>query len=295
MPLTYTPHENRSIMRFEGGLSALLEMQWSKSVCPAPVEFRGMMMSSSIDHTEDFYGKAYVASRALTYREVTQPGVDHGGYLFTRDEKSGTLSFGVEPEHPLTQGCVCGKVRGEVIDQTIGSMGVSEENPFTGCMQDSVKSIRELCGQRIPYSHWEEWMGRMYGKGVPTFTPKPKMGAPFGEAGRVARVVVTFQSREQARLLSPSIVKMWEGMRSGKRVMQLMEEAEKGVIMDPRVRGALDHVSRCIKRGEVGMQSMMSDQTLNTLVLTAVMPRENPIPASFPAASFPTAITPPDK
>lgn len=82
----------KSIMKFEKGLCLLAQNIWIKNVASEEEEgtstkmplFKPMMVSSSIEHTEDFYGKACVASHGQTFSDAISGSSPHGAYLFTK-------------------------------------------------------------------------------------------------------------------------------------------------------------------------------------------------------------------
>lgn len=296
-------------MRFENGLAiimrGMLEKRYSQSnltVKDVGAEFRPLMESSSRDHTEDFYGKAYISSRALTFDQASSMQEGHGGFLFSKNPQTQKLEFGVDPEHPLTEGCTMGVVKGGVIDKTISGMqefkvemsksksSVATETPYTSMVRSSIMSVRELCGQRVPFASWREWMKNMYGERIPDFVSLSrgrKDGAAFGQPGLVARVVVTFPNASAARTHFDTIRQAWEGMRSGRAVEKAIRDRGQvvgggaGVAMDnDKTKESLEHVSRCLRGGAANMKAMMADITLNTIVLTAVM--EEPIKGTPP-------------
>lgn len=322
----------RSVMRFEAGLSMVMEAAWNTGTAmgeyvifvkggsaPLPVQasFRPMMLCSSVEHTENFYGKALVASRVKTFREIVEdPTRAHGAYLFTKDtEVAGRMEFGVQPEDPLHHSAVYAEVRGLMVDQAIagsrtfqaqvravqagavgasggdGCGGVADDgrmatHPFTTSIAASVSSVREIGGQRIPFSHWARWMGRMYGEGVPELRgctddyAMAKGCEGFDNAGRVARVIVTFQSREELREASQRVRSCWMRLQTPELLLQGLAEVQRTSVLPDAVKASLVHAQRVVEeivQGSVGgaaaaagmpRLSFAAHETLNTIVLT---------------------------
>lgn len=194
----------KSVMRFEKGLSILM----TDRLCTndSKMNVKPMMVSSGIEHTDDFYGKALVTSCAQTFVDATaEDQKPHGAYLFTKDDTvGGKLVFGMNPESPLAPNAVFAQVAGTVVDKTIKNSvifqklvtgsdvtaPISKDQPFTDSVKSGIVSVRELCGQRIPYNQWKVWMDRMWGEN-PDFgndaTSPPGEKSLFNAAGRVAR------------------------------------------------------------------------------------------------------------
>ena len=215
---------------FEKGVGTVLETMWVDQVSNKGKEkpvFRALMVASTSEHTDKFYGNAYVTSKCQTFVEATTVGAVHGSMLFTKQD-DGKLKFGIAPEQPIGEKVVFADMVGHLVDSNISQkitfkellnqqtgLGsdlnvktISVDKPFTDSISASVNSIRELCGQRISPKDWDEWMDNMYGRELPDLK-QPPASFPASEKqhrkqhlfdlpGRVMRVIVTFHNAESA-------------------------------------------------------------------------------------------------
>jgi hypothetical protein len=174
--------------------------------------YNGIMMQTELEHTDDFYGEALMSSTALLYEEHHELKTDmaiqnciHGKLWFTKDEKTGQLSFGGCPENPYDpkNNVVFADIHGNIVDSMLvdvlkssGSCAVSAFNParissqavvqhpYTSLQQQLASAVRELAGRKVPKAHWEAWMNRMYVQGKPNAYQESQPDAvPFSEAG----------------------------------------------------------------------------------------------------------------
>ena len=158
---------------------------------------------------------------------------------------------------------------------------IDQENPFTDSIAAGIMSVRELCGQRIPFNHWEVWMDRMYGTDA-LFSTESQSDSPelqtrerlFNAAGRVARIILTYDDAKTTKEKEVGVRQVWEEMN----LCEAFEDLYKHSLLSVEDRSTLVHSKKVATEISRGGCSFHVDRTLNTLILTLIVSKNASIP-----------------
>lgn len=291
----------KSLMGVQNALALVVGNAFKKqSVTTQPktgrVIFNGVMLQSEIEHTNDFYGKALISSNALPYSKHHDLATDkpsdactYGSLWFTKKkgedvpkgESSVKLCFGAVPEDPFQKGnVVFADITGDVIDNMLPKTASS----FRGLQNRVASSVRELAGRRIPAAHWDTWMDRMHVKyKIGMFLSKPEGHVPYMQAGRVARIITTFDSAKSLESYKQLIVdRIWNAnvmtldfiiqqMDIEIQAIQNTTDTWRSVPQLVSQVKCLAHGKKCFEEWKANKNTKLhfsSCATLNTLILT---------------------------
>jgi hypothetical protein len=255
------------------------------------VSFNGIMYQSEIEHTDKFYGEALVSSNAMLYSKhhdtKTDKPLDNckpfGSLWFTKNKADGKLSFGGCPEDPYKKDVIFADISGKLVDSMLPKDLVSSGTNFTSLQQQTVHAVREYAGRRIPEAHWDTWINRMHAKGMPgDFQRMHPMPIPFQEAGKVFRVVVTFENAEALKQFKAPISSAWNPNSITPAIMIQKTQAQMDDIQakcaewrsSPQMRSkmkCLAHTKKCYEEWQENKKARFAFacyETLNCLILT---------------------------
>ena len=265
------------------------ETKLQSSMCS--VNFHGIMYQSEIEHTDRFYGDALLSSNALLYSQHCNqktgkqvPNCLFGSLWFTRNKESGKLSFGGCPEDPYKKNVLFADISGKVIDSMLPAEIRKDGMDFTSLQYKSVQAVREYAGRRVPEAHWDAWIDRMHVKGKHgELQQKHPMPIPFEDAGKVFRIIVTFESADALRQHRSAITSCWNASNINPSIMIAKTQAQMDQVQKvceawrsmPSARSqmkCLSHTKKCFEEWQAaGKQAKFAFavyETLNCMVLT---------------------------
>jgi hypothetical protein len=268
---TEDPAHVKSIVCFAKAFSDVAQKQIEKLIgTDSGITVRPLMMSSSIGHTEDFYGVSCVSSHVLTYKEALESD-KLGGFLFCQ-KKDGKFTFGTNPEDPIADHCVEVGIDNESINNRIlksrAYIALMKDDaagaaPYTHALRSNIRATRELCCARVPAYQWQVWMDRMYGKINKVLDDKSihmetMEEDTFDAKGKVARVIVTFPDNKAMDMYGPLVASVWN-------FDSLKSKLDKENIPIHY------HAASVLEKEGITKMKFSVDKTLNVMILTATV------------------------
>lgn len=272
---TENPAQVKSIVLFAKAFSDVAQKKIEKIIgTESGITIRPLMMSSSIGHTEDFYGVSCISSHVLTYKEALESD-KLGGFLFSQ-KKDGKFTFGTNPEDPIADRCVEVGINSESINSRIlksrayaasiknRSCDAAAAAPYTHALRSNIKATRELCGARVPAYQWQVWMDRMYGNVNKVLDDKSihhngdDAADIFDAKGKVARVIVTFPDNKAMDMYGPLVASVWN-------FDSLKSKLDKENIPIHY------HAASVLEKEGITKMKFSVDKTLNVMILTATV------------------------